>query len=69
MRTTVALVAFAWLAASVPLHPARAQAVVVGSKPFGESYLLGEMFAQSLVDKVKEVHDQVSPEDFRCGEQ
>jgi osmoprotectant transport system permease protein len=25
-----------------------AQAVVVGSKPFGESYLLGEMFAQTL---------------------
>ena len=32
----------------VPLFPAAAQSVVVGSKPFGESYLLGEMFAQTL---------------------
>ena len=46
-RTAVRLfllcAAFAWVHSR-----AWAQAVVVGSKPFGESYLLGEMFAQAL---------------------
>jgi osmoprotectant transport system permease protein len=40
---------FLLCAALSPVHSrASAQAVVVGSKPFGESYLLGEMFAQAL---------------------
>jgi osmoprotectant transport system permease protein len=40
---------FLLCAAFAPVHSrAWAQAVVVGSKPFGESYLLGEMFAQAL---------------------
>jgi osmoprotectant transport system permease protein len=43
------VLALAWVTASAVQHDsALAQAVVVGSKPFGESYLLGEMFAQTL---------------------
>lgn len=42
----VVLLLVAWCATGVPLHAQ--QPVVVGSKPFGESYLLAEMFAQLL---------------------
>lgn len=44
----VALVAAALVAASASAQEAPARPVVVASKPFGESYLLAEMFAQLL---------------------
>jgi osmoprotectant transport system permease protein len=43
-----ASVASAGLPAAAQIAPARARAVIVASKPFGESYVLAEMFAQLL---------------------
>ena len=37
-----------WIMQGAPLHPSAPRPVVVASKPFGESYLLAEMFAQLL---------------------
>ena len=48
-RTLLAAVLFSALAGGARAQtPARAAPVVVASKPFGESYLLCEMFAQLL---------------------